>query len=92
MVQLHLPLVCGAVISLGLAGSWVPPPSRQNGVHKWVMGGLTIGLGLSVFPLEMCLRFSLFYKFVCLLSGVSFFGLYICGGYWFLVFRPVVSL
>jgi len=29
----------------------------------------------------MGLRVSLFCKFVCLLSGVCFFGVHICGGY-----------
>jgi len=79
--QVHLPLVSGAILCLCPAGSWIPPPSRRNEVRRWAMGGLTTGLGLGVFPFWMGLRSSLFCAFVCSLSGVSFFGLHICGGY-----------
>jgi len=92
MSEVHLPLVCGAVLCDCLVGSCVSPHSRRNGLRRWARGGLTTGLGLSVFPSYMGLRFSWFCEFVSSLSAVAFFGLHVCGGYWFVGFRPVVSL
>jgi len=48
--QVHFPLVCGAVLCLCPAGSWIPPASRWNGIGRCAMCGLTTGLGLGVFP------------------------------------------
>jgi len=47
--QVHLPLVCGPVLSLCPAGPWIPPRSRRNGVRRWAIARLTTGLGLGVF-------------------------------------------
>ena len=81
MTEVHLPLIHGAVLYLCPAGSWVHLPLPRNGVPRSAMGGLTTSLGLSIFPCQMGLRFSLFCGFVCSLSGISFFGLHICGGF-----------
>ena len=65
MVQAHLLLMCGAVLCLCPAGSWVPPPFQRNGAPcgLWV-GWLQISAQVyflsrwaSGFP---CLRVSLF--------------------------------
>ena len=51
MRQVYLLLGCGAIVCLCPASSGVPPSFRRNGVPRWAVGGLTTGLGLSVFPL-----------------------------------------
>ena len=51
MHQVYLPLERGAIVCLCPASSGVPLSFRRNGVPRWAVGGLTTGLGLSVFPL-----------------------------------------